>query len=230
MDQALLLQFVIAYPMLLFALSFHEAAHAITASWGGDLTAAYQGRITLNPLSHIDPIGTIFMPIAGALTQAPLIGWAKPVPFVETNFMRRNWGIVVALAGPFSNVLLLFIGMLLAHAIQIATVTFGDYAFVSSNTELIKGVLRFLTTFMQINAALAVFNMIPFPPLDGSHVLWYCFVRNRPEWHALFFRIQSISLFLLVGLFLVPGFRQLMGFAIFSLLRLAQELTSLGMY
>ncbi len=230
MDQAALLQFVIAYPMLLFALSFHEAAHALVASWGGDLTAAYQGRITLNPLSHIDPIGTVFMPLAGALTHAPLIGWARPVPFVETNFYRRNWGVVVALAGPFSNVLLLFGGMLVAHAIQIATLAFGEYEVVSTNMEVIKSVLRFLTTFMQINAALAVFNMIPFPPLDGSHVLWYCFVRNRPQWHALFFRIQSISLFLLMGLFLVPGFRSLMGLAIFSLFNLAERLTSLGMY
>jgi len=229
MDQAVLLQFIIAYPLLLFALSFHEAAHALAASWGGDLTAAYQGRITLNPLSHIDPIGTVFMPFAGAMTGAPLIGWARPVPFVETNFQRRNWGVVVALAGPFSNILLVFIGALLMHAIQLLTMAFGEYAIVASNVEVIRGGLRLLQLFVQINAALAVFNMIPFPPLDGSHVLWYCFVRNRPQWHALFFRLQSISLFLLMGLFLIPGFRMLISVGIWGVIKVADHLTSLGM-
>ncbi len=144
--------------ILLFSVSLHEAAHGFVAYRMGDPSAKYADRITLNPLKHIDPMGSIFVPgLMLLLTRGrgPVFGWAKPVPINPNNFRDRNRGEVLsALAGPVSNLLL---GTLSGIAARFMPVTsFGFY--VASATAL-------------TNFALALFNLIPIPPLDGSHVL-----------------------------------------------------------
>ena len=136
----------------------HEAAHAWTADRLGDPTARMLGRITLNPLAHIDWIGTVLFPLVSATTGLPLIGWAKPVPVNMHNLKapRRDFGLVAA-AGPISNVLLALI------ATPLFMLFYGD-----DNIELAS---IFAAKFVVLNVSLAVFNMIPVPPLDGGNVL-----------------------------------------------------------
>ncbi len=142
--------------VLLFSLTVHEAAHAWTADRLGDPTARMLGRVSLNPAVHVDPIGTIVFPLVALLTNLPIIGWAKPVP-VNPARLRGHWRqkfMVIAAAGPISNLIL---AMLAAVVLRIM------------NLEGLAGAL--LQTAVRINVLLAVFNMVPVPPLDGGNVL-----------------------------------------------------------
>lgn len=154
---------LVLFVVLIASLTFHEAAHAWTANWLGDPTARLLGRLSLNPVVHIDPIGTIVFPLIAMTTGAPLIGWAKPVP-VDMRHLRdpkRDFAIVAA-AGPISNLILAVAGA----AVMLGV--FGD-----AESAIREGnVLAFgLFYFVLINVLLAVFNMIPIPPLDGGNVL-----------------------------------------------------------
>lgn len=152
------------YVVLLFSVSFHESAHAWAALRMGDDTAQRQGRISLNPLVHMDPIGTVAMPLLFFLfSGAPLFAWAKPTPYNPANFRRdvtvARGHVVVAGAGPVSN-------LLLAGAFTAAL--FGA---VSSGFIDRTGVAALvLMTGIQLNVALMLFNLVPVPPLDGSKV------------------------------------------------------------
>ena len=160
----------IAFQMIafLFAISFHEAAHAWTADRCGDPTAKMMGRITMNPIKHIDPFGTILLPLIGLLSSIGFIGWAKPTPVDPRNLKRPVWDdILVSLAGPASNVILIVIfGTILKlcamyiHARQIQHL--GETA---------EALIVLLLISVEINVVLAIFNMLPVPPLDGSHVI-----------------------------------------------------------
>ena len=152
--------------VLIASLSVHEAAHAWAAHRLGDPTAERLGRLSLNPAVHVDPIGTLLFPLIAMLTRLPLIGWAKPVP-VDPRFLKhpkRDFAIIAA-AGPASNIVMAVIGALAFAAIpNAAPGDIGGRAFVGPLFEL-------LLNFIQINVLLAVFNMIPVPPLDGGNVL-----------------------------------------------------------
>lgn len=145
--------------VLIGSLSFHEAAHAFTAHRLGDTTARDLGRLTLNPIAHIDWIGTVLFPLLALYSGIPLIGWAKPVPVDMRNLRnpRRDFAIV-ALAGPISN-LILAVGAALLFEALVGT---GSY-------DNLTG--RLLLMAVILNVLLAVFNMIPIPPLDGGNVL-----------------------------------------------------------
>ena len=148
---------VIAFLVLLFSLSVHEAAHAWSASRLGDDTARRLGRVTLNPVVHADPIGTLLLPIIAMVSGAPIIGWAKPTPVNSRNLRHpRRDRILVTAAGPLSN-------MLIAIAAAAAS-----WAGASSGGEWL-GLILFEA--LTLNVLLAVFNMLPIPPLDGGQIL-----------------------------------------------------------
>jgi Zn-dependent protease len=145
--------------VLILSLSFHEAAHAWSADRLGDPTARLLGRLTLNPLAHIDWVGTVLFPLVAIYSGLPLIGWAKPVPVNPVNLAhpRRDFALVAA-AGPASN-LILAVGA----AILVALVGTGE----ATGSML----LAFLRGVVYLNVLLAVFNLLPVPPLDGGNVL-----------------------------------------------------------
>jgi len=149
-------------PILLFSVVVHEYAHGYVAYRWGDPTAAVLGRLTLNPVPHIDPIGSLLVPALMAMTGGFLFGWAKPVPVNPDNYRDKKLGdITVSLAGPASNVVL----ALLFTAIWIVLRRLLGAAFLAGTLDAI------FATAVQLNLILAAFNLLPIPPLDGSHVL-----------------------------------------------------------
>ncbi len=155
---------IIQYLCLLFSLSVHEAAHAKTADACGDPSAQLLGRVSLNPVVHADPIGTVVMPLIMMVFQFPfLFGWAKPVPFNPVNLKNiRRDPVLIAIAGPASNIAIAVVATVL---LRIAlTITGGDLS------PEVGTVVFYL---VMINLVLFFFNLIPVPPLDGHHVLYY---------------------------------------------------------
>ena len=164
MNQSDLISIAIPFAIVLVALTIHEAAHAWTADRLGDPTARLLGRVSLNPIVHIDPIGTLLLPLLAAYSGLPIIGWAKPVP-VNTSRLRhpqRDFAVIAA-AGPISNLLQAAIVGIVLHAIWpdpgVAPAAYGSMG------------LNVLVQAVQINVLLALFNLIPVPPLDGGNVL-----------------------------------------------------------
>jgi Zn-dependent protease len=164
-------QIFVLMAVLIASLSVHEAAHAWTANQLGDPTARLLGRLSLNPAVHVDLIGTILFPLVAIATGFPLIGWAKPVPvdFRHLRSPRRDFAVIAA-AGPISNVLLAIAGAILYALLG------GREADVGS---LLLGTVRF---FVLLNVLLAVFNMIPVPPLDGGNVLMGILPHEGANW------------------------------------------------
>lgn len=161
-----------------FALSVHESAHGWMAERLGDPTARWLGRITLNPIKHIDPFGTILFPLLLAVIGAPVFGWAKPVPFVSRNLRNpRRDAALIGLAGPLSNLalasaatfVLVLCKVLMPGFREMLGISVGGGAVAASGVAAPLLYLGFFVAF--VNLILAVFNLIPIPPLDGSHVL-----------------------------------------------------------
>jgi Zn-dependent protease len=160
-------QVFIGFLVLLFSLTVHEAAHAWSADRLGDATARMLGRVSFNPAVHIDPIGTILFPLIALLTSLPLIGWAKPVPVNILN-LHGNWRqkfMAIAAAGPASNLVIAAVAAIILHLVRP-----GDLD-PNAAIEVSTPLATLLERAVVINVLLAVFNMIPVPPLDGGNVL-----------------------------------------------------------
>jgi Zn-dependent protease len=170
----------IQFAVLLFSLSIHEASHAWMADHFGDYTARYLGRVTINPIPHIDPIGTILFPLLQFFTHLPLIGWAKPVPMNPVHLRNpRRDQIFVSLAGPAANFLAGVIAFILLFALKKSAPEANGFIVnmaltnhIPAHGSVLAPVLGILFFGMIINLALALFNCIPIPPLDGHWVLY----------------------------------------------------------
>ena len=174
---------ILLIPMLVFALVFHEFSHAWVANKLGDPTARYSGRLTLNPLAHLDPFGSLMILFVG-------FGWAKPVP-VDSRYLAnpRVDMMKIAFAGPAANLLLAFVGGTIIR------------------TGLVDGsITLMLLLFTQINIMLAVFNMIPIPPLDGSQIFSSIMMRRYPE---LVYKLQMYGPQILLGLIMIGYFTRI---------------------
>ena len=193
--------------VFLFAISVHESAHAWTALRCGDPTAYMLGRVTLNPIKHIDPLGTVLLPLIGAFTGFGIIGWAKPTPVNTRNFknlMRDD--ILTSVARPVSNLMLATISLVLMVIVAAISPAAREMIkglagsrIAPEGASLLVPMVLLLYFGMMLNILLAVFNLIPIPPLDGSHVL-----RHFLSGSALAI-YDNVGRFGLLLLFLVGG-------------------------
>jgi Zn-dependent protease len=187
----------ISFIVLLFSLTVHEMAHAWTADRLGDPTARLLGRVSLNPIVHADLIGTVVFPLVSMISGAMLIGWAKPVP-VTLRYLRhpRRDYMLVAAAGPVSNLVLAVFAAILLAIVPVSPQTMGE-----SNVSV--PIATLLTRLVNLNVLLAVFNMLPIPPLDGGNVLAGLLPPNLAE---LLNKVRPYGFVLLYALILSNGF------------------------
>ena len=194
-----LINLLCAIPALVAGLTIHEFAHAWAAHKLGDDTAKRQGRLTLDPLAHLDPIGSIFIVLAAFVGF--FIGWAKPVPVDRRNFAHpRRDDALVAIAGPISNLLQVPFWLASVVASFFLATKFGWYE--GPNAPIFEMVSRALTYGVIVNIALAAFNMIPIPPLDGH---WILAALGGPPVEAVFDQIRPFSFVILIVLINIPG-------------------------
>lgn len=186
------------YIPLLLSITVHEYSHALISHKLGDDTAYRYGRLTLNPLAHIDILGTVVMPVIGILSGVPFFGWAKPVPFNPLFFARniaiRKGIMYTALAGPVSNlifaIIMIFFGRLLLFILP------------HSDSNIFKALFLLIVNTMQVNIGLFLFNLLPVPPLDGSKILYGILPENKMY---IFEFIEKYSVFLFIAVILFAG-------------------------
>jgi len=181
---------ILSIVILILSVILHEVSHGYMADWLGDPTARLKGRLTLNPLKHIDPVGSIIVPLITSLFGFTF-GWAKPVPYNPYNLKNKRSGeLLIALAGPVCN---LFIALIFGLIIR----------FAAANTETVTPFIEITSYIVLINIILAVFNLIPLPPLDGSKILFSIL----PNQYGRFRRTLEMyaPVFILIVVFLLWG-------------------------
>lgn len=216
-------QLLIALPILIFSVVVHEVAHAWVARSQGDNTAFMLGRITLNPLPHLDPLGSVLVPGILAMTGGPILGWARPVPVNPRNFRNYKKGdILVSLAGIAAN-----LGLAVVFTLLLAATLAAAQAFPAQMTTW-EVLLRMFQMGIFINFLLALFNLMPIPPLDGSHVMVYLL----PVKLAVRYReLGRYGMLILFALLFLGGFTFLVWpirFLTAGALALAQALSGIG--
>jgi len=190
MGSTTLITILLSFTALMISITFHEYMHGSVANYLGDATAKNEGRLTLNPLAHIDPFGTVLLPLLLALVGLPAFGYAKPVPINPNNFKNWRWGeALTSIAGPFANLILILIFATLYKLLPVKESLFAV----------------FMLQIVAINVVLMVFNLIPIPPLDGSKVLYAVLPDSFP--------IQKLEMY---GPFLLIPFILIFGSYIFT--------------
>jgi Zn-dependent protease len=179
---------IINIVICLFSIAFHEVAHGWVAFALGDSTAKREGRLTLNPLKHIDPIGTVLLPIMLILIKLPGFGWAKPVPVNPYNFKDQKYGSAkVAVAGPLANISLALVFGLALRFLPI----------IYTNGKL----WTIFAYIIYINLVLAIFNLVPIPPLDGSHILFILLRKGADKFKMFLVRYGFFLLIFIIFFF-----------------------------
>lgn len=219
MQQSPIAGILLGLPILIFSIVLHEVAHGWVARRQGDNTAAMLGRLTLNPIPHLDPIGSILVPALLAVTGSGMMfGWAKPVPVNPRNFRNYKRGdILVSLAGVAVNMALAVIFALIASAMLAAG---GPMAPESFGGML----LRMLMYGVLINILLTVFNLLPIPPLDGSHVFYHLL---PPKLGARYRELGRYGMLILFALLFITGF-SFIRYPVELVYRVIATLTGLG--
>jgi len=208
------MEFLFLIVILIFSVVIHEVSHGVAANYLGDPTAKYAGRLTLNPIKHLDPFGSVLLPLLLLLFRSPILfAWAKPVPFNPYNLRDQKWGPAkIAIAGPASNFLIALGFGILGRFLPLASdIKSGIiFAFFSGQKEALSSLLQ--TSFVApiflmfsfivfLNTLLAIFNLVPIPPLDGSKIL-YSFLPYRLQ-HIKFY-LETYGPFIIIFfLFLV---------------------------
>ncbi len=203
MDTSIIIISIFSLVVLIISVIIHELAHGYVASSLGDLTAKYEGRLTLNPLKHLDPFGSVILPLLLFISGSPvLVGWAKPVPINPYNFRDQKWGsLKVAIAGPLSNIALaLFFGLI----IRFVLVPYGFYDFFTRHTS--AGDFNLFSYIVGLNIILAIFNLVPIPPLDGSWIL-FSFLSQKFDKAKMF--LQQYGVFILIFFIFFGGLQRL---------------------
>lgn len=210
MNFSAILDIILSLIAVFTAIVLHEVSHGYVAYRLGDPTAKQHGRLTLNPLAHVDPIGTILVPVFLVIVNSPfLIGWAKPVP-INPRFFRNPFKgmLYVALAGPAMNVALALataiVGRIALLAISPSFLVYGT----GLGANLVHAVFFLLGMFVVYNVILAVFNLIPIPPLDGSRILTYFL---PPEGRKIMLSLERYGFIILIAIIYLGGLRGLFG-------------------
>lgn len=198
-------EFIFQIAILIMSVVVHEVAHGYTANLLGDPTAKYEGRLTLNPLKHLDPIGSFFVPLISFFLGGFIFGWAKPVPYNPHNLRPGRFSEAwVAAAGPITNISLAVIFAMIMRA--------G----ISGALPVGEGFLHISAMIVFVNLLLALFNLIPIPPLDGSKLLFAAFPEKIHQFRAFFERFGILLLILFI--FFLWEFISPVVFALFKLL------------
>jgi Zn-dependent protease len=198
---------IISLFVVLFAITVHEASHGWAALKKGDPTAFHMGRITLNPIRHIDPVGTILLPLILIIMGAPPFGWAKPVPVNPLNLKDpRKDNLIISIAGPVSNISVAAVAFILLKLLMNLdpSLVYGRAGF----SNLLSPIIQILYLTVVINIILAIFNMIPIPPLDGSGVIMGLISEEAAQKYE---QIRPYGFFILIVLIMTGFIGRILG-------------------